>query len=176
VELVWRVFVNVGAEADGLKAEAENLIAKARSEAEDILVRSRLEGENSLAHSRAKGEEHRQQLEGELGALRDQAETRMRELQADTEAVWKDRHQLLDDIRGRASPSWPTRPLPASPPSPPSPRKSFWRARRSMTSSERGPSRVRRPRTMPAAEPRPSDREQAHSVEQESGPVGRFVF
>jgi hypothetical protein len=27
----------------------------------------------------------------------------MRELQADTEAVWKERDQLLDDIRGRAS-------------------------------------------------------------------------
>jgi DivIVA domain-containing protein len=97
------LLVNVGAEADGLKAEAENLIAKARTEAEDILVRSRLEGENSLAHSRAKGEEQRQQLEEELAALRDQAETRMRELQADTEAVWKERDQLLDDIRGRAS-------------------------------------------------------------------------
>jgi hypothetical protein len=27
----------------------------------------------------------------------------MRELQADTEAVWKERRQLLEDIRGRAS-------------------------------------------------------------------------
>ncbi len=34
---------------------------------------------------------------------RDQAETRMREIQADTEAVWKERRELLDDIRGMAS-------------------------------------------------------------------------
>ena len=97
------LLVNVSTEADGLKAEAEKLIAKARTEAEDILVRSRLEGENTLAHSRAKGEEQRQQLGEELAALRDQAETRMRELQADTAAVWKERDQLLDGIRGTAS-------------------------------------------------------------------------
>jgi DivIVA domain-containing protein len=97
------LLVNVGVEADGIKAEAEELIAKARTEAEDILVRSRLEGENRLAHARAKGEEQRQRVEEELAALRDQAETRMRELQADTEEVWKERDQLLDDIRGRAS-------------------------------------------------------------------------
>ncbi len=97
------LLVNVSTEADGIKAEAEKLIAEARTEAEDILVRSRLEGENTLAHSRAKGEEQRQQLGEELAALRDEAETRMRELQADTEAVWKERDQLLDGIRGTAS-------------------------------------------------------------------------
>jgi DivIVA domain-containing protein len=95
--------VNVTAEADGIKAEAEQLIANAKTEAEDILVRSRLEAENTLAHSRAEAEEGRQQLQDELAALRERAETRMRELQADTEAVWKERRQLLDDIRGTAS-------------------------------------------------------------------------
>src|SRR5215212_8004737 len=87
----------------GAKAEAETLIATARTEAEDILVRSRLEAEKTAAHSRAEAEERSQQLQEELAALRDEAETRMRELHADTEAVWKERRQLLEDIRGKAS-------------------------------------------------------------------------
>jgi uncharacterized protein YoxC len=95
--------VNVSAEADARRAEAETLIAKARTEAEDILVRSRLEAENTVAHARAEADERLEQLREELAALRDEAETRMRELQADTEAVWKERAQLLDDIRGKAS-------------------------------------------------------------------------
>jgi DivIVA domain-containing protein len=94
--------VSVSAEADATKAEAETLIANARTEAEDILVRSRLEAENTLARSRAEADEQLQRLQEELAALRDEAETRMRELQADTEAVWKERRQLLDDIRGKA--------------------------------------------------------------------------
>jgi DivIVA domain-containing protein len=96
------LLVNVSTEADGIKAEAENLIAKARTEGEDILARSRLEGENTVARSRAQAEEHRQQQQEELAALRDEADARMRELQADTGAVWKERAQLLDDIRGMA--------------------------------------------------------------------------
>jgi DivIVA domain-containing protein len=94
--------VSVSAGADATKAEAETLIANARTEAEDILVRSRLEAENTLARSRAEADEQLQRLQEELAALRDEAETRMRELQADTEAVWKERRQLLDDIRGKA--------------------------------------------------------------------------
>jgi DivIVA domain-containing protein len=96
------LLVNVSTEADGIKAEAENLIASARTEAEDILARSRLEAETTLARSRAQGEEERQQQQEELAALREEAEARMRELQADTGAVWKERGQLLENIRGMA--------------------------------------------------------------------------
>jgi len=95
--------VNVSAEADATKAEAEGLLADARAEAEDILGRSRLEAENTLARSRAEAAEQLQRSEEELAAQQDQAEKRMREIQADTEAVWKQRRELLDDIRGTAS-------------------------------------------------------------------------
>jgi len=95
--------VNVSAEADATKAEAEGLLADARAEAEDILGRSRLEAENTLARSRAEAAEHLQRSQEELAAQQDQAEKRMREIQADTEAVWKQRRELLDDIRGTAS-------------------------------------------------------------------------
>ena len=95
--------VNVSAEADATKAEAEALLADARAEAEDILARSRLEAENTLARSRAEAAEHLQRSQGELAALGDQAEKRMREIQVDTDAVRKERRELLDDIRGTAS-------------------------------------------------------------------------
>jgi DivIVA domain-containing protein len=94
--------VNVSAEADATRAESEALLANARTEAEDILARSRLEAENTLARARAEADEQRQRLQEELTALRDEAETRVRELQTDTEAVRMDRHKLLDDIRGLA--------------------------------------------------------------------------
>jgi DivIVA domain-containing protein len=97
------LLVNVSTEADGLKAEAEQLIAKARTEAEDILARSRLQADSALADSRAKAKEERQQLEEALAALREETQMKMRELQADNEAVWQERRQLLEDIRRRAS-------------------------------------------------------------------------
>jgi DivIVA domain-containing protein len=105
--------VNTSAEADRVKAEAEELIANARTEADETLARAKAEASellaeagaeahNTLARSRAEAEERLQRLQEELTALRDQAETRLREIKADTEAVWKDRRELLDDIRGMA--------------------------------------------------------------------------
>jgi DivIVA domain-containing protein len=85
------------------KAEAESLLGKAKADAEDILVRARLEAENRAARAQADADERRQQLQAELASLRDQAETRMREFQANTSAVWEQRQQLLDEIRGTAS-------------------------------------------------------------------------
>ncbi len=87
VELV----VNSSAEADRVKVEADELIANARTEADD-----------TVAKAKAEADERFQRLEEELAALREAAETRMREIQADTEAVWKQRRELLEDIRRMA--------------------------------------------------------------------------
>lgn len=106
--------VNTSAEADRVKAEADELIANARTEADDavakakaqadgILAEARAEAQDSLARSRAEADERLQRSQEELATLRDQAETRMREIQADTEAIWKERRELLEDIRGMAS-------------------------------------------------------------------------
>jgi DivIVA domain-containing protein len=106
--------VNTSAEADRVKAEADDLIANARTEADDavakakaqadgILAEARAEAQDSLARSRAEADEHLQRSQVELAALRDQAEARMREIQADTEAIWKERRELLEDIRRMAS-------------------------------------------------------------------------
>ena len=95
--------VNTSDEADRTRAEAEEILAKARAEAGEILARSRAEAEETLTQSRAEAAERVRQSEKELGVLRELAEARMRELHADTEAVWEERGELLDDIRGMAA-------------------------------------------------------------------------
>jgi DivIVA domain-containing protein len=108
------LLVNANAEAEATKTEAEKLFAdskteaetllgNARAEAEDILLRSRLEAENRVTRAQGQADERLQQLETELASLRDQTEARMREFQADTTAVWEQRLQLLEEMRGMAS-------------------------------------------------------------------------
>ena len=93
----------VRAEANELianaRAETEALVAKVKTEADEIRASATAEAENIIARSRSEADERLQRLEEELALLRDQAETRMREIQADTEAVWEERRRLLDDIR-----------------------------------------------------------------------------
>jgi DivIVA domain-containing protein len=105
--------VNTSAEADRVKAEAEEIVAKARREADDTVAKAKSEADGTLADARgeaqsilaraqAEADERLQRLQEELAALREEAETRRREIQADTEAVWKERHELLEDIRRMA--------------------------------------------------------------------------
>jgi DivIVA domain-containing protein len=84
--------VNAGAEADRVRAEAEQVVADARAEAEKI-----------VASANAEANERRRRSEQELAALQEEAQARMDELQADTEAVWKQRQDLLGDIDAMAS-------------------------------------------------------------------------
>lgn len=106
--------VNTSTEADRMRAEAEELISKAAAEAADIVAKAKAEAdeilsetkaaaEKSLTRSHAEAAERVQHLEDELAAARDQAETRMREIHKDTEALRKNRSELLDDIRARAN-------------------------------------------------------------------------
>ncbi len=105
--------VNTSAEADRVKAEADELIANARTEADDTVAKAKAEADemladataeaqNTLARAQAEADERLQRSQEELAALREEAETRMREIEADTEAVWKERRELLGDIRGMA--------------------------------------------------------------------------
>src|SRR5438874_5104360 len=108
------LLVNANAESDATKTEAEKLLAdsnseaetmlaNARVEAEDMLARSRLEAENTVKRAQGEADERLQQLQAELASLRDQTEARLHEFQADTTAVWEQRRQLLDQMRGMAS-------------------------------------------------------------------------
>jgi DivIVA domain-containing protein len=106
--------VNTSTEADRMRSEAEELIAKAaaeaaatiakaKAEANEILSESKAEAEERLTRSHAEAAERLRSLEEELATVRAQAERRMREIQGDTEAIQKNRSELLDDIRARAT-------------------------------------------------------------------------
>jgi vacuolar-type H+-ATPase subunit H len=97
-----------------MKAEAEQFVANARmkadeaviqanSEADETLMDAKGEAQNILARTQAEADERLKRLQDELATLREEAETRRREIQADTEAVWKERHELLEDIRRMAA-------------------------------------------------------------------------
>jgi DivIVA domain-containing protein len=107
------LMVNTSAEADRLKAEGEQLIANARAEAEAAVAKAKSDAneivseastaaQETRAQAQAEAEERRRQLEEELTTLQGQAQTRMQEIGADTDAIWERRSQLLDDIRAMA--------------------------------------------------------------------------
>jgi DivIVA domain-containing protein len=79
--------------------EAERVGAAAKSEAADILGRSQAEAETTLAQARKEAAEHLRNVRAEAAAVRDEAEARRRELQADTETIRRERSHLLDDLR-----------------------------------------------------------------------------
>jgi hypothetical protein len=68
-----------------------------------VLASAKEEAENILTRAQAEADERMRRSKEELAALREQAEKRRSEIQSDTEAVWKERHELLEDIRRMAS-------------------------------------------------------------------------
>lgn len=86
------IVVNASTEADRASDEAGHVIAKATAQGEAILAEARAEAERILARTRE-----------EAAALREEGEARLRELHADIAATWKERRELLDDVRGIAS-------------------------------------------------------------------------
>jgi cell division septum initiation protein DivIVA len=106
--------VDRNAEADRLKAEADELtakseadaeatLAKAKAEASEILATAKAQAQDTITRSQAEADERHRRLEEELAALREEADARLRELQADTQAVWRERDQMLEGIRAMAN-------------------------------------------------------------------------
>jgi DivIVA domain-containing protein len=85
------------------KKEAEAILAAAKAEVDVVLARSRTEAGEIVARSRTEAAERRRRFEEDIAASREQAETRMQELHGETEAVWKERHELLDEIHAMAT-------------------------------------------------------------------------
>jgi DivIVA domain-containing protein len=106
--------VQTSAEADRVKGEADTYAANVRKEAEEtvttaktdadeVVAAAKEEAQNILSRAQAEADERLRRLKEELAALQEQAEKRRRDVQADTEAVWDERHELLEDIRRMAS-------------------------------------------------------------------------
>jgi hypothetical protein len=68
-----------------------------------LRAEAKAEEQNTLARAQAEADARLRRLKEELAALREEAETRRGEIQADTEAVWKERHELREDVRRMAS-------------------------------------------------------------------------
>ena len=90
------------AEADehvaNAKRQAETTVAMAKANADELVAGAKAEAEDIVARAQAEADERLRRLQEDLTARREKAEARMRELQADTETVWNERHELLDDI------------------------------------------------------------------------------
>lgn len=84
--------VDASTQADRAKVEAEQLIAKAMAEAEGIVTEAKAEAEKVLARTRE-----------EAAARQEESEARLRELHAEIAITWKERRELLDDVRGIAT-------------------------------------------------------------------------
>jgi DivIVA domain-containing protein len=97
-----KVLVDANDKADRTRAEADQVLAMAKAEAEKSLATARADAEEILTRARTEGGERLQRSEKEIAVLRELAEARMRDLQADTETVWEERRELLDDISGMA--------------------------------------------------------------------------
>jgi chromosome segregation ATPase len=82
----------------GARAEAGEIVARAKTEAGALVARASAETEEALNRSRAEAAERLKRLEEDIAASREHAEARIEELHAETEAVWKERQELLDEI------------------------------------------------------------------------------
>jgi DivIVA domain-containing protein len=81
------------------RARAEETTARAQAEAEDATGRAKVEAEEILARSQSQAAERLQRAEGEVKALREQADTVMRKLSADNEAMRQERDVIMGEIR-----------------------------------------------------------------------------
>ncbi|TML14399.1 MAG: DivIVA domain-containing protein [Actinobacteria bacterium] len=86
------IVVDASAQADSSKAEATDYVAKARSEAEQAVTASQAEAADELRRA-----------QDEIAKLRDEAQEWLQEVRADTERVWSERRELVDDLRALAT-------------------------------------------------------------------------
>lgn len=86
------IVVNASDQADRAKTDADEHVAKARSEAERILANSRTVADDRLRRA-----------EEEIAALRNEAEAWLGALRIDTNVIWGERRDLLDDLRDIAA-------------------------------------------------------------------------
>jgi cell division septum initiation protein DivIVA len=80
------------------RQEEENVVAAAKREAAEIVARSEADAEATLIQAQKDAAEHLESARTEAAAVREEAAERLRELQADTETVRRERGNLLDDL------------------------------------------------------------------------------
>jgi uncharacterized protein (DUF885 family) len=74
-------------------------VAQVSEETRGILERAHETAEEITARSRARADDRIQEAEAEAARIRGDAEQHVHQLDADTEAIWSERHRLLEDVR-----------------------------------------------------------------------------
>jgi DivIVA domain-containing protein len=84
------------------EAAVKNAVAQVSEETRGILERAHETAEDITARSRARADERVQEAAREADRLRAEAEAHVRQLDSDTEAIWRERHRLIEDMREMA--------------------------------------------------------------------------
>src|SRR3954468_20729010 len=74
-------------------------VAQVSEETRGILERAHETAEEITARSRSRGDDRVQEAEREAERVRRDAEQHVHALDADTEAIWRERHRLIEDVR-----------------------------------------------------------------------------
>jgi DivIVA domain-containing protein len=105
-----KLLVDTNAEAEKMKAESDATVANAKREAEGIVstaqanadeqrAKAKAEAESIVTQAQAEADRRLERLEEELTSRQEEADARMHRLQTDTDAVWNERRELLEDVR-----------------------------------------------------------------------------
>lgn len=97
------IVVNASTQADRTRFDADDYAAKVKAEADEHVANARAEAGEILAASRTEADERLQRSQEEIAAVRQKAEVWADQFLADTEAIWNERRELLDDLRELAA-------------------------------------------------------------------------
>jgi DivIVA domain-containing protein len=81
------------------EAAVKNAVAQVTEETRGILERAHEAADEITARSRARADDRVQEAEREAARLRSEAEANVHALDSDTEAIWRERHRLIEDVR-----------------------------------------------------------------------------
>jgi DivIVA domain-containing protein len=98
VEMVNRVIAELEISRSP-EAAVKAAVAQVSEETRGILDRAHEAAEEITSRSRARADDRVQEAEREAERLRSDAEKHVHQLDADTEAVWRERHRLIGDVR-----------------------------------------------------------------------------
>jgi DivIVA domain-containing protein len=81
------------------ESAVKHAVAQVSEETRGILERAHETAEDITARSRARADDRIQEAEREAAGIREAAEARVHELDADAEAIWAERLRLIEDVR-----------------------------------------------------------------------------
>ncbi len=90
-------------QGEAARADAEETTARAKAEGSEIVAEAKAVAERIVARANSEAAQRLEREEQQLEALRTQAETGMRGLRADTDAIEEERRNLFNEIHGLAT-------------------------------------------------------------------------